>query len=228
MAFVRSALFAALFYLGSVPIVAGGALLSLVWQPAIQGTARLWSGYFWALLPVLGIRVVVRGEVPQHAVIVASKHQSAFETIATLHLWNNPAVVLKAELMRIPFWGYIARRHGAIPVERDASTKAMRTMMRAAERAVAEDRPIVIFPEGSRVAYGEAPPLKPGVAGIYKLLKLPVIPLALDSGRVWPRRAFVKRPGTITLHFGEPIPAGLDRREFEARLHAAINRDPAA
>jgi len=225
VSFLRSTLFALLFYLGSVPIVIGGALLSLVWRRAIQSTAKLWASYFWWLARhVLAIRVVVKGEVPQHAVIVASKHQSAFETIATLYLWDNPAVVLKAELMRIPFWGFIARRHGAIPVERDASTKAMRSMMRAAEAAIADDRPIIIFPEGSRVPVGEAPPLKPGVAGLYKMLKLPVIPLALDTGKVWPRRSFVKRPGTITFDFGEPIPAGLDRKEAERRIHEAINR----
>jgi 1-acyl-sn-glycerol-3-phosphate acyltransferase len=224
VALLRSLLFTLLFYGGSAIIVPLGALLGTVWSPAIRGTGKLWSIWFWMLLPVLGIRVVVRGQVPQHAVIVAAKHQSAFETIATLYLWDNPAVVLKAELMRIPFWGYIARRHGAIPVEREASTKAMRTMMRAAERAIAADRPIVIFPEGSRMPVGEAPPLKPGVAGLYKMLKLPIVPLALDSGKVWPRRSFVKRPGTITLDFGAEIPAGLDRKEVEARLHAAINR----
>jgi 1-acyl-sn-glycerol-3-phosphate acyltransferase len=224
MAVLRSTLFAILFYLGSAIVVPLGAILSLVWEPAIAGTARLWARWFWFLLPVLGIRVVVRGEIPQHAVIIASKHQSAFETIATLYLWNHPAVVLKAELMRIPFWGYLARRHGSIPVERDASTKAMRTMMRAAEVAIAHDRPIIIFPEGSRVPVGTAPPLKPGVAGLYKMLKLPVVPLALDSGKIWPRGAFVKRPGTITLDFGETIPAGLDRKEAEARIHAAINK----
>lgn len=224
MAVLRSILFAILFYLGSAVIVPLGAVLSLVWEPAIAGTARLWARWFWLLLPVLGIRVVVRGEIPRHAVIIASKHQSAFETIATLYLWEHPAVVLKAELMRIPFWGYLARRHGAIPVERDASTRAMRTMMRAAEVAIAHDRPIIIFPEGSRVPVGTAPPLKPGVAGLYKMLKLPVVPLALDSGRLWPRGAFVKRPGTITLDFGETIPAGLDRKEAEARIHAAINK----
>ena len=224
MALIRSTLFALLFYVGSAIIVPLGAILSLVWEPAIHGTARLWAHLFWWLLPVLGIRVVVRGTIPQHAVIVASKHQSAFETIASLHLWDRPAVVLKAELMRIPFWGYLARRHGSIPVERDASTKAMRTMMRAAEVAIAENRPILIFPEGSRIAVGQAPPLKPGVSGLYKLLKLPVVPLALDSGKIWPRGAFVKRSGTITLVFGETIPPGLDRKEAEARIHAAINR----
>lgn len=224
MALIRSILFALLFYLGSAVIVPIGAILGLFWTPAITGTARLWANWFRLLLPVLGIRVVIRGTIPQHAVIVAAKHQSAFETIATLYLWNNPAVVLKAELMRIPFWGYLARRQGSIPVERDASTKAMRTMMRAAEAAVADNRPIIIFPEGSRMPVGEAPPLKPGVAGLYKMLKLPVVPVALDSGRVWPRNAFVKQAGTITLDFGEEIPAGLDRREAEARIHAAINR----
>ena len=224
MAFIRSTLFALLFYLGSLVIVPIGAILSLFWEPAIHGTARLWARYFWMLLPVLGIRVVVRGQVPQHAVIIAAKHQSAFETIATLYLWNSPAVVLKAELMRIPFWGYLARRHGSIPVEREASTKAMRTMMRAAEVAIAQNRPIIIFPEGSRVPVGTETPLKPGVAGLYKMLKLPVVPVALDSGKVWPRKAFVKRPGTITIDFGEVIPAGLDRKEVEARIHAAINK----
>lgn len=229
MAFVRSALFALLLYVGSVPIVGLGGLLSLVWSPAIHGTVHLWGRYVrWLIEHVLGIRIVTRGTVPHRAVIVASKHQSAFETLISLSLWDNPAVVLKAELLRIPVWGYIARRHGAIPVDRDASTKAMRTMLRAAEAAVARDRPILIFPEGSRMPYGEAPPLKPGVAGLYRLLKLPVVPLALDSGRLWPRQSFVKRAGTVTLAFGEAIPPGLPREELEARLHAAINTDPTA
>lgn len=224
MAWLRSILFAMLFYVGSAIIVPIGAVIGVFWSPAIRGTGKLWASWFWWLLPVLGIRVVIRGTIPQHAVIIAAKHQSAFETIATLYLWDFPAVVLKAELMRIPFWGYIAGRHGSIPVERDASTKAMRTMMRAAEKAIGEGRPIIIFPEGSRMPVGEAPPLKPGVAGLYKMLKLPVVPVALDSGKVWPRNAFVKRPGTITIDFGEEIPAGLDRKEAEARIHAAINR----
>ncbi|MFC3711654.1 lysophospholipid acyltransferase family protein [Sphingoaurantiacus capsulatus] len=224
MNMLRSILFAILFYLGSAIIVPVGAVIGVFWAPAIRATGRWWSTWFRMLLPVLGIRVVIRGEIPQHSVIIAAKHQSAFETIATLYLWDFPAVVLKAELMRIPFWGYVAQRHGSIPVERDASTKAMRTMMRAAEAAMAQGRPIIIFPEGSRMPVGEAPPLKPGVSGLYKMLKLPVVPIALDSGKVWPRNAFVKRPGTITIDVGETIPAGLDRKEFEARLHAAINK----
>lgn len=225
MALLRSLLFTLLFYLGSVPIVLYGALLGYFSERVVMATARFWAGFFRFLVRhVLGIEVVIHGTVPQHGVIVAAKHQSAWETIATLYLWERPAVVLKAELMRIPFWGAIARRHGVIPVDRAGSASAMRTMMRAAEKAIAADRPIIIFPEGTRTRIGEAPPLKPGFAGLYRHLKVPVVPVALDSGAVWPRRKFVKRPGRITLVFGEPIPPGLDRKTVEARVHAAINQ----
>ena len=228
MAWLRSALFALLFYAGSVVIVGGGAIVALLRPSSIFAITWLWAEYFWLLVhAVLGIRVVVRGSVPAGGVIVASKHQSAFETIALLHIFDRPAPVLKAELMRIPLWGRLSRRYGAIPVDRDGTTVAMRAMMRAAREAIAARRPIVLFPEGSRIPVGEAPALKAGAAGLYKLLRVPVVPLALDSGRLWPRRRFVKRPGTITMAFGEPIPPGLDRDTFEVRLHAAINRSPA-
>jgi 1-acyl-sn-glycerol-3-phosphate acyltransferase len=167
------------------------------------------------------------GPLPKGPVIVAIKHQSAFETVAAPRLFDWPAVVMKQELVQLPVWGWIARRHGSIPVARDGSSSAMRTMLKVAEVAVREGREIVIFPEGTRIPVGEAPPLKPGVSGLYKLLKLPVVPASLDSGRLWPRRRFLKRPGTITIRFGETIPAGLPRDEFERRLHAAIN-EPAA
>lgn len=229
IAWVRSALFALIFYTGSFFIVATGVLVSFVRPASIWTTTHIWAEYFWRCVRViLGIRVVIRGPVPGGGVIVASKHQSAFETIALLHVFHRPAPVLKAELMKIPLWGYLSGLYGSIPVVREASTVAMRTMMRAAKDAIAADRPIVIFPEGSRVPFGEAPPLKAGVSGLYKMLKIPVVPLALDSGRLWPRQSFVKRAGTITLEFGETIPPGLGREDFEARLHAAINRPPGA
>ena len=123
----------------------------------------------------------------------------------------------------------MVRRYGAIPVDRAGGAAALRRMMRAAEAAIAEGRPIVIFPEGTRVPPGERPPLQPGFAGLYRALRLPVVPVALDSGRLWPRRRFVKRPGIVTMRFGEPIPPGLPRAEIEAAVHAAINAlEPAA
>ena len=245
MAFFRSVLFTLLFYAGSIPIVGFGALLGLVWQPAIRGTGRAWSGWSWWLTEhVLGIRIVVRGAVPNRPVIVAAKHQSAFETLAVLKLFDFPAVVLKAELMRIPVWGRIARRHGVIPVDRDASTSAMRSMLRSAEAAMRAGRPVFIFPEGSRMAVGETPPLKPGVAGLYKMLKLPVVPGKLPfstgasgsliSTSTMPPARFTRQavlPCTLTLVVSSGVlrwKTSTASRSAAARAGSDVRTDPAA
>lgn len=220
---VRSALFALVFYPGSAPFVLSALLLSPVAPRSVGPIAHYWAGWFALTTRVLlGIRYRVEGEVPDRAVLVAIKHQAAYETIMTLWLFRNPAVVMKAELLAIPFWGAVARIHGTIPVDRDGSASALRTMMAAANRAKAAGRPVVIFPEGTRTVPGDAPELRAGLAGLYRILKLPLVPVALDSGKVWPK-GFVKHPGTITLRIGDPIPAGLPRDEVERRAHAAIN-----
>lgn len=222
-AVLRSVVYTVLFYLGSVPIVSLAALSAPVSRAGLRYFSKLWSRWFIFLTKhILGIRLVVEGEVPQHAVIVAAKHQSAYETILVLFLFDDPATVMKAELMKIPVWGYVAKRQGCIPINRDASVGAMRTMMRAAQDARAADRPIIIFVEGTRVPVGEAPAIKPGFVGLYRTLKLPVVTVALDSGRVWPK-GLVKHAGTITVRFGEAIPPGLDRETIETRVHTAIN-----
>jgi 1-acyl-sn-glycerol-3-phosphate acyltransferase len=151
-----------------------------------------------------------------------------YETIVLLDLLEHPIIVLKAELARLPMWGWLARCYGMIPVERHGSTGAMRAMLRSAQKARESGRSVVIFPEGTRVLPGEMPALRPGFAGLYKALGLPTVPLALDSGRLMPKGRFVRHSGTIHFRYGEPIPAGLPRAEAEARVHAAINRDPAA
>lgn len=222
-AFLRSLIYTLVFYLGSVPIVIVAAAVTPFRPGAVVGLARFWAGWFeWCTRVLLGIRLRVEGEVPQHAVLVAVKHQAAYETIIVLWLFRRPAVVLKAELLAIPFWGLAARSHGTIPVDRAGSGVALRTMLRAAAAAKAADRPVVIFPEGTRTAPGEAPELRAGLAGLYRALKLPLIPVALDSGRCWPK-GFVKQAGTVTMRFGAAIPPGLDREVVEARVHAAIN-----
>lgn len=223
IAVLRSLVFTVIFYLGSVPIVATAALVAPLSRGGLRYMAKLWSRWFvWTARVLLGVKLRVEGEVPQHAVIIAAKHQSAYETILVLYLFDDPATVMKAELLKIPVWGYVARRQGTIPIDRDASVNAMRTMMRAAQRAREQDRPVVIFVEGTRVPWGERPSIKPGFVGLYRTLKLPVVPVALDSGRIWPK-GLVKYPGTITLRFGAPIPPGLDRDTIEARVHSAIN-----
>jgi 1-acyl-sn-glycerol-3-phosphate acyltransferase len=144
------------------------------------------------------------------------------EAVDTLRFARSPVVVMKRELSHMPLWGNAARAYGVIGVDRDAGAAALREMMTEAKKAVAGGRPVIIFPEGTRVPLGTAPPLQSGFAGLYRILKLPVVPIALDSARVWPR-SFVKRPGTIRFKVGETIPPGLKREEVEARVHAAIN-----
>jgi 1-acyl-sn-glycerol-3-phosphate acyltransferase len=224
MGLVRSLLYASVFYPGSVIYVLAGIAVLPLGQGPVRRVADGWTAFnrFCARF-LLGIRTRIEGEVPGGAVIVASKHQSMFETTEIQLILDTPATVMKSELGRIPLWGRLTRAYGIIPVDRDGGGAALRRLLRAAGEAVAQGRPIVIFPEGTRVAPGESPPLEPGFAGLYRALGLPVVPVALDSGRIWPRKSFVKRPGIVTMRFGEPIPPGLSRREAEARVHAAIN-----
>lgn len=221
---IRSLLYAALFYPGSVLyVLAGIAVLPLGAGP-VRRVADAWTAFNrFCARSLLGIRTRIEGEVPSGAVIVAAKHQSMFETTEIQLILDTPATVMKSELGRIPLWGRLTRAYGIIPVDRDGGGAALRKLLRAAGEAVAEGRPIVIFPEGTRVAPGERPPLEPGFAGLYRALNLPVVPVALDSGRIWPRKRFAKRPGIVTMRFGEAIPPGLPRKEAEARVHAAIN-----
>ena len=162
------------------------------------------------------------GELPQSGVLYAIKHEAMYETIETLVLFDRPVVVMKKELADMFGWGYVARKMGVIPVDREAGAAAMRHMIAAARVAKASNRPVILFPEGTRVPHGERPALRAGFAGLYKILDLPVVPVALDSALVWPK-GFIKRPGIVTLKVGETIPPGLPRAEAEARVHEAIN-----
>lgn len=226
----RAALYALVFYSWTALAVLLAYPISLFGPRAARGWAHAWARYHrWCCAHILGIRSRVEGTPPKGAVLVAAKHQSMFETTEIVLMLDEPAIVLKRELARIPFWGRIVTAYGAIPVDRAGGARALRAMMRAGEAAIAQGRPILIFPEGTRVRPGEAPPLQPGFAGLYRALKLPVAAVALDSGRLWPRGRFAKRPGIVTLRFADPIPAGLDRAEVQARVHAAINAlEPAA
>jgi 1-acyl-sn-glycerol-3-phosphate acyltransferase len=129
---------------------------------------------------------------------------------------------LKKELSDIPLFGLLTRRYGVIPVERSAGAKALRNLVEEGRKAVATGRPVIIYPEGTRVRVGETPALRSGFAALYRALGLPVVPVALDSGRLW-GRGLVHESGTVTFKVGDTIPAGLPRKEIEARVHAAIN-----
>jgi 1-acyl-sn-glycerol-3-phosphate acyltransferase len=171
---------------------------------------------------LLKIRTQVHGAIPAGAVLIAVKHQSMYETLEVLRLADTPVVVIKRELSDIPFFGWLTRRYGVIPVDRGSGSKALRRMVAAGRDAVAAGRPVIIFPEGTRVRPGETPRLGAGFAGLYRALGLPVVPVAVDSGKLW-TKGLLKRSGTIHFRIGETIPPGLKREEIEARVHEAIN-----
>ena len=224
MALLRSILFALFFYPWTALCVLAAFPASLLGTKAVRACAHGWArGHRWGARFLLGIRSRLEGEAPEGAYLVAVKHQSMYETLEMFLMLREPAVVLKQELTRIPLWGWVVRRYGVIPIDRAGGASALRQMMRSAQAAIAENRPILIFPEGTRVAPGQRPPLQSGFAGLYRALKLPVVPVALDSGRLWPRNSFLKRPGIVTVRIGAPIAPGLPRLEIEERVHRAIN-----
>lgn len=223
MNWLRFQLFRLVFYAGSVPIVGVVPFVALFGRRAMIGNALTWFWWHrWCARLVMGVRVRVEGSWPDGPVLYAGKHQAMFETIELALMLGGPAIVLKEELTRIPFWGYATLVYGRIAVDRDASAKMLRRMMAEGAKFREEGRSVLLFPEGTRVPPGETPPLRAGFAGLYKVLKMPVVPVACDSGLVWPRRG-TPRPGVITFRFGRPVPPGLPREEAEARVHAAIN-----
>ena len=225
MTALRSLLFNAFFYGWTALCVVAGLPLLLGPRAGIYYLGRAWAHPIIAALALLcGLRyrVVGRENLPRGAVLIAAKHQSAWDTIIfSILLWDH-SFVLKQELTRIPLFGLYLIRAGLIPVDRKGGAKALRKMVAAAKAAAALGRPIVIFPEGTRVAPEQHRPYQPGVAALYGQLQVPVVPVALNSGVFWRRNSFWKRPGTITLEFLPAIEPGLQRRDFLTRLEAAI------
>jgi 1-acyl-sn-glycerol-3-phosphate acyltransferase len=220
---LRSLAFYVLFYGGTVGFVTGSLIASLLLPAArFRKVPNAWSRFHrWCVRHVLGIEVREEGTRPPGQALYALKHESYFDAIDLATLLKDPVPFGKEELFSIPGWGRAARAYGGIPVMRAAGAKGLRAMMAEAKRFIGTDRPLAIFPEGTRIPHGARPPLRSGFAGLYKLLGLPVVPVAIDSGPTYHR--WWKRRGTITVRFGEPIPPGLPREEIEARVHAAIN-----
>lgn len=223
MAALRSALFALLFYPGTLVYVLSVFAVSPFGSGPVRTVVHGWSSYHHFLVRyVLGIRMVFEGSIPPGPYLIAMKHQAMVETIEALRLADTPVVVMKRELTVMPLFGWVTRRYGVIGVDREAGAKALREMLAAGKAAVAQGRPVAIFPEGTRTPVGQQPQLRAGFAGLYRALGLPVVPVAVDSGKIWPR-GFVKRSGTIRFKVGEVIEPGLKRDDIEARVHAAIN-----
>lgn len=220
----RTLLYQIAFFGGSAVHVAIAFCGSLFSVRLLRWAVRQWSGYqTFCARWILGIRIDIRGQIPAKPVLFALKHQSMFEAIDMHRFFDYPAVVAKIQLARIPFWGFAARRYGMIFVDRGGGARSLRHMVGQARQAILDGRPIVIFPEGTRVPTGQRPPLQSGFAGLYKMLNLPVVPIAVDSGKCFPRGRARYVPGRITYLIGDEIPAGLPRDAIEARVHAGIN-----
>jgi 1-acyl-sn-glycerol-3-phosphate acyltransferase len=203
--------------------VLGVILLSPFGDRTVQAVVHGWSDFHhWLVGNVLGIRWQVEGQVPEGAYLIAFKHEAMVETIESLRVARKPVVVMKRELTQIPLFGWVTRRYGVIGVDREAGASALRNMLAEGKKAVEQGRPVAIFPEGTRVPHGQSPALRPGFAGLYRALGLPVVPVAHDSGRLW-GKGLAKRPGVIHVRVGDVIPAGLKRDDIEARVHAEIN-----
>ncbi len=222
MSVIRSLVFYLVFYAMSAVF----SLATLLALPLGGGYFRKmpdsWSMFHrWCVRWILGIRVIEEGTRLEGAALYAFKHESFFEAIDLATALDQPVPFAKEELFRIPLWGRAARVYGSVSVARQDGAKALRQMLSEARGFAATGRPLAIFPEGTRVPHGTRPPLRSGFAGIYKLLGLPVVPVAVNSGPLYHR--WWKKRGTITLRFGEPIPPGLPREEMERRVHDAIN-----
>lgn len=226
MLLIRSALFNIAFF--GWLILCCIFLAWTAWLPRdalIVWVGRVLAGVGFLERHIVGIRfeVIGREKLPTNGCyIVAAKHQSAWETMKLHALFHDPAVVLKKELTQIPVWGLAARKSHMIPVDRSAGARAVALMVDSAMEIKETGRPIVIFPQGTRVAPGAVAPYKSGVGLMYAKLNVPMVPMALNSGVAWPRRSFLKRPGVITVEFLDPIPAGLPRAEAMRRLEAAL------
>jgi len=220
---MRSLLFYAVFYGATVGFVVASLIAVATLSPdRFRAAPNAWSRFHrWCVQAILGIAVREEGTRPAGPALYALKHESFFEAIDLGTLLKDPVPFGKEELYSIPGWGRAARAYGSVAVMRSAGAKGLRTMLADARRFIGSGRPLAIFPEGTRTPHGERPGLQSGFAGLYKLLGLPVVPVAVDSGPTYHR--WWKRRGTITIRFGEPIPPGLPREQIEARVHAAIN-----
>jgi 1-acyl-sn-glycerol-3-phosphate acyltransferase len=228
---LRSIIWMVVFYLWS--LLVGVCMIPLFLAPHrwMLGAMTIWARGVNALIkPICGITVDFRGleNLPRSRVLVAAKHQCMFDTMGPFAVLSNFSYVMKKELLVIPFYGWFSLKTGMIVVDREAHSKALRKLVTDAKARLAEDRQIVIFPEGHRHDPGAAPDYKPGVAALYRELGVACVPVATNSGVHWPAHGIRRLPGKIVYQFLEPIPPGLHRAEFMRLLQDRIETASAA
>ncbi len=226
MIFARSLIFNVLFYFNIFLFMV--LSLPVLLMPRIYAirTLQTWGRVSnWLLENICNIKIKVRGleNIPPGPALVVGKHQSMWETFALPTLLDDPCMVLKRELFYIPIygWPYIFK-FGMIGVDRSGGSKSLKKLIARGKEEVARGRQIVILPEGTRRPVGALPDYKPGAAALYAALNVPCVPFGLNAGLFWPRRQFLRYPGTIVIEFGKPIPPGMPRKEFQKQMETAI------
>jgi 1-acyl-sn-glycerol-3-phosphate acyltransferase len=221
----RAVIFNVVFYINLILFLVLGSWLFLcprIW--AIRGLQTWARSSLWWLKVICNIHMEVRGReyLIDGPCLVAGKHQSLWETFAILPLFNDPCMVLKRELTLIPLFGWFSLKFEMIAVERGAGSAALRKLVARGKAEKARGRAIIIMPEGTRRSPGSPPDYKPGAAALYTALHVPCLPFGLNSGVFWPRRKFLRKPGTIVIEFLPAIPVGLNRKEFQRQLEQAV------
>lgn len=228
MVYLRSFLFNSLFYLMTTLIVVLLLPLLLLPRQVVWCVARLWGWSTSKLLYICGIDHEITGDMhADETVIYASKHQSAWETIVLYAVLKAPITVMKRELLFLPLIGFFFLRAGCIAVNRSGGMKALRELRASALRIRDNPRSILIFPQGTRVMPRTPHDYQIGVFTLYDTTGFTVIPIALDSGRVWPRNSWLKFPGRVRVRFLEPIKPGLTRKQFMSTLEHQIESEVA-
>src|SRR5437879_4707676 len=223
--FLRSLVYNVLFYMLLVfwQIVAIPTFIMPRW--GILNVAKYWArSSIWLLRVVCNTKVEYRGieKIPKGPLIVASKHQSMWETFALMPFFDQPLFILKRELEWIPFFGWYLIKANMIGIDRGAGARSLKDLARRAGEAVRRGRQLIIFPEGTRRPVDAPPHYKPGVGQIYVDSGVACLPVALNSGLFWPRRTFMRYPGTLVVEFLDPLPPGLPRDQFLTRAREAI------
>jgi 1-acyl-sn-glycerol-3-phosphate acyltransferase len=225
MLVLRSLVFNVAFYLNLILWMLAIIPVFVLPRKAMIRAAQAWArSSLYLMRVVVGTKVEIRGaeKIPTGGLLVASKHQSLWETFALVTLFDDPLYILKRELMLIPLFGWYVRKAAMVPVDRKAGSAALVEMSARAKKAVGQKRQILIFPEGTRRPAGAPAAYKFGVSHLYANLGVPCLPVALNSGLFWPRRQFIRRPGTIVVEILDPIPPGLPRDVFFKRMQEQV------
>ena len=225
MLVVRSLLFNAAFYLSTTLWVIAGLPTFFLPYRAIVWIAKNWGRTnLWLLRVIANVDYEIRGleKIPSGPLIVAGKHQSAWETFALLHLFDNPLFIVKRELEWIPLFGWLMIKGRMVPVDRKRGREALALMTARARAELAQGRQLIIFPEGTRRPVGAEPRYRFGIAHLYEDVGVPCLPLALNSGLFWPRRTFLRRPGKVIVEILDPIPPGMEKEAFFEKLSGEI------